>query len=134
MLWITAEQLNCLTAELLNTRHIFHTFFKTFILVQPKLIGVQFIKMTATFIHKDLQSWRGDAGWPAMIRVLYLVSACLALVAINIIEHWPCPLAWQISRPQSLFFITRCHQICSPIKIFTLITISYQGMPGLAPH
>ena len=50
-----------ITPQLLNI--FFSLFFlNTFILVQPKLIGVQFIKMTASFIHNDLQSWREDAG------------------------------------------------------------------------
>ena len=99
----------------------FHTFFcPCQHLAKPKLIGVQFIKMTATFIHNDLQSCWGDA----MIRILYLNSSCLP---------WS-PAVSEPVCPQSLFFITRCHQICSPIKIFTLITISYQGMLVPAQH
>ena len=104
---------------------IFHTFFNTFIQVQPNLIGVQFIKMTASFIHNDLQScWEdaGQAGWPWWEFQFWSRLAFLG-------HHQYPPVC-----PQSLFFITRCHQICSPIKIFTLITISYQGMPVPTGH
>ena len=94
---------------------------------RQKLIGVQFIKMTPTFIHNDLQqqpSPRPAACWQQTVFHLSLRIIRMIIVPYFIQQMSRCAqsvVSLCCAAPESLFFITRCHQICSAIKIFTLI-------------
>ena len=55
-----------------------------------------------------------------MIIVRYFIQQ-MSRFAQCPVRGQPVLLQAQAAAPESLFFITRCHQICSAIKIFTLI-------------